>query len=218
MTEVPAHRRLHGPLVPVDAGFYAREATTVARDLLGKLLVKEEGMERIVVRLVEAEAYRQDDPASHAFRGRTPRVETMFGPVGRAYVYFTYGMHWCLNVSCEADGVGAAVLLRAGAIIDGLEVVRARRGPRHTHRDLLSGPARLTSGLGLDGRWDGIDLTDHSSPLWIADDGWRPPGEDIQCGPRVGIRVAADVSWRWWIGRAVEVSRYSRHPGVQREE
>jgi DNA-3-methyladenine glycosylase len=136
----------------------------------------------------------------------------MFGPVGRAYVYFTYGMHWCLNVSCEADGVGAAVLIRAAAPVAGEEEVRARRGAKAAERDLLRGPARLTQGLAITGDEDGLDLTDPSSPLRIEDDSWVPPSEAVRRGPRVGVRDAAEVDWRWWIDGVPEVSRYVRHP------
>jgi DNA-3-methyladenine glycosylase len=214
--QAPPHRRLHGEPTSLPASHYARDATAVAPDLLGKLLVRSDDHEPIIARIVEVEAYREADPASHAYSGQTPRTQTMFGPVGRAYVYFTYGMHWCLNVSCEGDGVGAAVLLRAAALICGEAPVRERRGAKHAARDLLRGPARLTQGFGLDGTWDGVDLTDPTSPLRIEDDGWRTEPEATATGPRTGVRVAPDVAWRWWIEGLPEVSRYSRHPRAAR--
>lgn len=184
-----------------------------ARVLLGKLLVRrEDDGSETVVRLVETEAYREDDPASHSYRGRTPRVEAMFGPPGRLYVYFTYGMHWCCNVSCEVDGTGAAVLLRAGLLLSGHDYVRRRRGERVRDRDLLRGPARLAQGLGVDRVWYGVDLLDGSSPLRLEDDGWEPPAHTLRAGPRVGVRAAADRPWRVWVEGLPEVSRYTRHP------
>lgn len=197
------------PVVP--RRFYERPVAEVAPDLLGKLLVRreEEGSET-VVRIVETEAYRETDPASHSYRGRTDRNAVMFGRGGRLYVYFTYGMHFCMNVSCEPDGVGAAVLLRAAAVVSGEGSVRRRRGEDHPYPDLLRGPARLTTGLGIDRAWDGTDVADPDSRLHVADDGWRP--DDVASGPRTGIREAAEVPWRFWVAGAAEVSRYSRHP------
>ncbi|MBW3658099.1 MAG: DNA-3-methyladenine glycosylase [Actinobacteria bacterium] len=188
-------------------------ADLVAPALLGALLVRREddGTET-VVRVVETEAYHQTDPASHSFRGATPRTAVMFGPPGHAYVYFTYGMHWCVNVSCEPEGVGAAVLLRAGVALSNHERVRARRGDRARERELLAGPARLTSGLGVDGAWNGIDLCDPTSPLRLETDRFAPGPEAVVAGPRVGVRQAADVAWRFWLADVPEVSRYSRHP------
>ena len=205
-------RRL-GPRRPVDRALLTGHAVDVAPAVLGLLLVREEedGPDT-VVRVVETEAYRETDPASHSYRGRTPRVVTMFGPPGHAYVYFTYGMHHCMNVSCEPDGVGAAVLFRAAVVLAGGDAVRARRGPKPADRDLLAGPARLTQGLGVDRDWDGIDLCDPTSRLHLATDGWRPAPHDVVTGPRVGVREAADVAWRFHLRGVREVSRYSRHP------
>lgn len=188
-------------------------ADLVARQLLGSLLVRrEDDGTDTVVRIVETEAYHQTDPASHSFRGVTARTEVMFGPPGRTYVYFTYGMHWCVNVSCEPEGVGAAVLLRAGIPLTNHAQVRARRGERPRDRDLLAGPARLASGLGIDGGWNGVDLCDPAAPLRLESDGLTVPLATVAQGPRVGVRQAADVPWRFRIVDVPEVSRYSRHP------
>lgn len=197
--------------------FFARASPEVAPDLLGKLVVRNEGgAATIVVRLVEAEAYREDDPASHSHRGRTERNAVMFGPAGHLYVYFTYGTHYCMNVSCEQEGFGSAVLLRAAVVLEGREQVRARRGPRHRDRDLLRGPGRLSAGLAVDRCFDGLDLLEPSSPLRLEDDGWEPNPASVVAGPRVGIRVAADAPWRYWLEGVAEVSRYVRHPCAER--
>ncbi|MBW3621529.1 MAG: DNA-3-methyladenine glycosylase [Actinobacteria bacterium] len=188
-------------------------ADLVARRLLGTLLVRsEEDGSDTVVRIVETEAYHQTDPASHSFRGRTARTEVMFGPPGHTYVYFTYGMHWCVNVSCEPEGIGAAVLLRAGIALTNTALVRQRRGERARERELLAGPARLTSGLGLDGSWNGVDLCAPAAPLRLESDGLVVADAGVAQGPRVGVRQAADVPWRFRLADVPEVSRYSRHP------
>ncbi len=197
----------------LDRGLLADDAVRVAPRLIGALLVRrEDDRSETVVRIVETEAYRETDPASHSHRGRTPRVEVMFGPPGHAYVYFTYGMHFCVNVSCEPAGVGAAVLLRAGVPLTNRDLVRQRRGPRHRDRDLLAGPARLTQGLAIGRAEDGVDLLDPGSPLRLERDGFEAPPEAVVAGPRVGVRQAADVPWRFALAEVPEVSRYVRHP------
>ena len=191
-------------------------AAEVAPALLGALLVRveDDGTETIV-RIVETEAYRQTDPASHSHRGPTPRNAVMFGAPGHAYVYFSYGMHHCMNVSCEEAGVGAAVLFRAAVAVAGHAHIRGRRGVRHRDRDLLSGPGRLTQALGIDRGFDGQDLTDPHSRLRLETDGFDPAGR-VVAGPRVGIRHAADVPWRFHLTGVPEVSRYVRHPKAPR--
>lgn len=159
----------------------------------------------VTVRLTEVEAYEgADDPGSHAHRGRTPRNATMFGPAGRLYVYFTYGMHHCANVVCGPEGTATAVLLRAGEVVAGHELARSRR-PASSDRDLARGPARLCRALDLDRRHDGLDLLDDPPLLVLAGTGGavRPA-----TGPRVGLRLAADRPWRFWIPGAPTVSRY----------
>jgi DNA-3-methyladenine glycosylase len=164
--------------------FYARDSLALAPDLLNKLLVHHapDGV-RLAARIVEVEAYRgSDDPGSHAFRGMTPRTEVMFGPPGRLYVYFTYGMHWCANVVATKHGDAAAVLLRAAAPVDGIEVFRDRRLKARRDRDLLAGPARLCQAFGITGSDNGADLT--RGPIRILDDGTAPPA-----APGVSVRV-----------------------------
>ena len=154
----------------------------------------------VTLRLTEVEAYDGDnDPGSHANRGRTERNKVMFGPAGHLYVYFTYGMHHCCNVSCGPQGTASAILLRAGEVIDGLDTARARR-PTSTDRDLARGPGRLCKVMGIDRGDDGLDL---SQALRLG-----PPIDDISTGPRVGLRLAADRPWRFWITGDPTVSRY----------
>jgi DNA-3-methyladenine glycosylase len=182
----------------------------VAPTLLGCVL----SANGVAVRLTEVEAYAgESDPGSHAFRGRTPRTEVMFGPPGRAYVYFTYGMHWCMNVVCGPDGVASAVLIRAGEVIEGLELARERR-PRAKDRDLARGPARLTQALAVDGTYGGLDLLDRSSPLRLSK-GRAGAAGSVSNGPRVGVGGAgAATPWRFWLADEPTVSVY--RPAVPR--
>lgn len=190
---------------PLGRAFYARGALDVAPDLLNKVLVSGDGR---AGRIVEVEAYRGgDDPGSHGFRGMTRRNSTMFGPPGRLYVYFTYGMHWCANVVVETDGVAAAVLLRALTPLDGLDTMYAARGPAaRRDRDLCSGPAKLAQALGIDGTLDGADLIAGDRGVAIVDDGERPPPDPL-VSPRVGLVDGADLPWRFWVAGIVDVSR-----------
>ncbi len=186
-------------------GFYARPVTEVAQDLLNKLLVSSSGR---TGRIVEVEAYGGgDDPGSHAYRGLTPRTEVMFGPPGRLYVYFTYGMHWCANAVAETDGTAGAVLLRALTPLEGLEAMRAARGPVAARdRDLCSGPAKLTQALGIDGASNGADLTTGSAGVAIVSDGTAPPPAPA-CTTRIGLSAGVDRRWRWYVPDAADVSR-----------
>lgn len=156
----------------------------------------------VVVRVSEVEAYDGvADPGSHAFRGRTPRNGSMFGPPGRLYTYFVYGMHWCANVVTGAEGEASAVLLRAGEVVDGLALARERRCGS-SDRDLARGPARLCRALDIGRDQDGLDLSDH---LELA----TPVAPDeVSTGPRVGLRLAADRPWRFWLGEEPTVSAY----------
>lgn len=199
----------------VPADVVARDPRLVAPDLLG-LVLRHGGR---AGRIVEVEAYcGTEDPAAHTFRGRTARNATMFGPAGLLYVYRSYGLHWCANVVCGEEGDGVAVLLRAVRPLDGLEEMRAartagrgREAERLPDRDLCRGPGRLAQALAITGEHDGVDLLATGSggrgPR-IEDDGWRPPA--VEQGVRVGISVAADRPWRWWVAGAREVSRGSR--------
>ncbi|NAZ81048.1 DNA-3-methyladenine glycosylase, partial [Kineococcus sp. R8] len=139
--------------------FFARPVLDVARDLLGRVVVHRTPEGVVAVRLSEVEAYAgEDDPGSHAFRGRTPRTEVMFGEAGHAYVYFSYGMHWCTNLVCGEEGSASAVLLRAGEVVDGLALARSRRVAARRDVDLARGPARLAQALGLARAQDGADV------------------------------------------------------------
>ncbi|HUF13744.1 MAG TPA: DNA-3-methyladenine glycosylase [Longimicrobiales bacterium] len=196
---------------PLPAAFYQRGAEVVARDLLGAVVVSDVGGVRTAGRIVETEAYLgAPDPASHAAEriGRTTRNESMFGAGGIAYVYFIYGMHWCLNaVTGEAD-VANAVLIRALEPVEGLEAMRERRSHRigraPRNRDLLRGPARLAEGLGITGALDGHDLA--RPPLRIAR-GDAIPDASIAVGPRIGITRAADWPLRFFLEDSLWVSR-----------
>ncbi len=160
--------------------------------------------------LTEVEAYLgESDPASHAFRGRTQRNQVMFGPAGRLYVYFSYGMHWCANVVTGPEGQASAVLLRAGRVLEGAELARARRGPQTPGRALARGPACLTQALGIGAAEYGADLLDRqSSTRLVAGRAIGP--EATKSGPRVGVSAAADLGWRFWIAGDPTVSAYVR--------
>jgi DNA-3-methyladenine glycosylase len=180
-----------------ERAFFARASTAVAPELLGDILVRRlaDGT-ALRARIVETEAYDRDDPASHTFRGMTARNAVMFGPAGHLYVYFTYGMHYCMNVVTERVGHGSAVLLRAAEPIEGLEAMRRDRGTDRI-RDLCRGPARLAQAFGIDRSFDGVDLV-RGSDVWIERGPPIDPG-DVRTGPRIGIRVGVDRPWRFWL-------------------
>ncbi|HEY1484541.1 MAG TPA: DNA-3-methyladenine glycosylase [Micromonosporaceae bacterium] len=185
------------------------DITVSARSLLGAGL----SANGVTVRLTEVEAYAGtgEDAASHAHRGRTPRNAIMFGPAGFAYVYFTYGMHWCLNVVCGPDGVAQAVLLRAAEVVDGIDVARSRRPAAAHDRDLARGPARLASVLGIDRSAYGTNMLDGSGPLLLRRPSVVVEPARIVAGPRVGVTGALDRQWRFWIDGDPTVSPYRRH-------
>lgn len=163
----------------------------------------------VTVRLTEVEAYGDvgTDPASHAHRGRTPRNTVMFGPAGFAYVYFTYGMHWCVNVVAGPVGEAGAVLLRAGEIIDGVEVARERRPTARRDRELASGPARLARALGADKATDGTSLFG-AGPLLLRPPARTPGPHLVRSGPRVGVSVESERPWRFWLDGEPSVSPF----------
>jgi DNA-3-methyladenine glycosylase len=188
----------------------AHDPLWAARNLLGCELRSESPEGTVAVRLVEVEAYRGgDDPASHCYRGKTERNAVMFGPPGHLYVYFVYGLHFCINVVCTTDGEPGAVLLRAGEITEGRELARERRPAVRKDEQLASGPARLASVLGITRADNGADLTVPESPLRLHDGG--PVDEDnVRTGPRVGVATAMDLPWRSWIEGSPAVSNYRR--------
>ena len=231
-------------MTPIPREFFARPSVEVAPDLLGCVLEHETAEGLVAVELTEVEAYAgQADPASHAYRGRTARNGVMFGPPGHAYVYFTYGMHFCVNVVCLGDGTASAVLLRAGRVIEGEELARARRTRRRAGgdrdsasqdsasqdsaglaaRDLARGPARLCQALDIDRALDGADVCAAESPLRVRR---RQTGTgtiarsgqgNIRSGPRVGVSAAADVPWRFWFEGDPTVSAYKRYVARRRK-
>lgn len=189
-------------MTPLPADFFLADADEVAPRLLNKLLVVGDCSGRIV----EVEAYRGDDPASHSYRGRTERNAAMFGPPGRLYVYFTYGMHHCANVVCAPQGDGQAVLVRALEPLTGLDVMRARRPAARRDVDLTNGPGKLCQALALDRSHDGADLGDRAIGIVIVDDATAPPARPAVSG-RIGISVAQHVPWRWSVPGNAFVSR-----------
>jgi DNA-3-methyladenine glycosylase len=194
--------------------FFARHAVEVAPDLLGCVLEHQTADGLVAVELTEAEAYAgRSDPASHAYRGKTRRNAVMFGPPGHAYVYFTYGMHFCVNMVCLGEeGSASAVLLRAGAIIAGADLARARRtrgAVRVPDRDLARGPARLCQALGIDRSLDGADVCVAESPLRVRTEAGNPARSGkISTGPRVGVSSATEIPWRFWVDGDPTVSSY----------
>jgi len=226
-SEAAGGPRLEGfpQLSALPRAFYRRDPREVAPELLNKVLVRGDGR---VGRIVETEAYCGGlDPASHSYRGPTARNTTMFGPAGRLYVYFTYGMHWCCNPVCGDDGEGVAVLLRSLHPVAGLDAMRAARrkaggagaagvewpaeleGPGLAPHLVANGPAKLCRAMGLERPHDGADLVTGDRGVWIATDATPPPMRP-GVGPRVGISAAMDQPWRWWVPDHPAVSRRRR--------
>jgi DNA-3-methyladenine glycosylase len=192
--------------------FFRRPVLEVAPELLG-CTVTHAG---VTIRLTEVEAYDgSNDPGSHAFRGRTPRTQVMFGEPGALYVYFTYGMHHCANLVCGPEGAASAVLLRAGEVVDGLEVARSRRAGV-VDRDLARGPARLAMTLALTRDQNAMDTTASESPFLVHPAG--SGGPTWSTGPRVGVSGpggdAEAFPWRFWLEDEATVSAY--RPGLVR--
>jgi DNA-3-methyladenine glycosylase len=200
-------------------GILSGDARDLAPQLLGAVLKHESRDGAVAVRLTEVEAYMgpedslHPDPGSHTYRGPTARNAPMFGPPGHLYVYFTYGMHHCTNIVCGPAGAASALLLRAGEVVEGVELARLRR-PTSKHRsDLASGPARLAKALGLTTADSGRDAL--APPFGLV----LPPGPagDVSSGPRVGVSGAGgseEYAWRFWLTGDPTVSRYK--PAVQR--
>ena len=180
--------------------------------MLGARLVSIVAGEQVTLRLTEVEAYGGvgEDPGSHAFRRQTPRNEVMFGAAGHAYVYFTYGMHWCLNVVTGPPGTAGAVLLRAGEVVDGIDSARRRRSASARDRDLARGPARLATALAVTGDLDGVDLLSARSPLRLRLEAPVPAAE-ISTSPRTGVSGAgSEQPWRFFLQDEPSVSPYRR--------
>lgn len=167
----------------------------LARFLLGKVLVHETKAGTIAGRISETEAYLPGDAASHAYRGETPRNAAMFGPRGHAYVYLSYGVHYCFNITSERRGIGAAVLVRALEPLAGIELMRQRRPGMRDH-DLARGPGRLSAALGIGITANGLDLL-RAGSLWLGEDGMEPAA--ILTGPRIGITKERERPWRFWL-------------------
>ncbi|WP_152191950.1 DNA-3-methyladenine glycosylase [Georgenia satyanarayanai] len=194
----------------------SRRSLDVAPLLLGAHLTVRDDAGAVTVRLTEVEAYDGgNDPGSHAYRGLTPRTEVMFGPPGRLYVYFTYGMHWCANVVCGDDGRASAVLLRAGEVVDGVELARSRRPAARKDVDLARGPARMAQALGLAGPDNGVVLEAGGRAELVAP---ATPAAEVAAGPRVGVSGPGGdgetFPWRFWLPGEPTVSAY--RPGVRR--
>jgi len=185
--------------------FYERDVVDVARDLLGKLLVREVEGKRLVGRIVEVEAYRgRDDPASHAYRGRTKRNEVMFGKPGLAYIYLAYGVNWCLNITSEPEGEPAAVLIRAVEPLEGIEEMMANRQVSNL-KNLTNGPGKLTKAFKIDRSLNGWDVT-KGEILYIV---YPDEEEEFEIGvsARIGIKFGLDKPWRFFIKNNPFVSR-----------
>ena len=184
---------MSGFIIKLDREFYLRPTLNVARDLIGKFLVYEKGRERLAIRLVEVEAYiGEEDPACHASVGRTKRNEVMYGPGGFSYIYFIYGMHYCLNVVTEKEGFPAAVLIRAGEPIEGTEIMR-KHYSNHDSNRLTDGPGKICKALGLTREHNGLDLVE--SNLYLEDRGHI--FTEIAAAKRIGIRNGTDKLWRF---------------------
>jgi DNA-3-methyladenine glycosylase len=183
--------------------FEGKTVDELAKSLLGCELVHKTPEGTTAGIIVETESYHETDEASHSYNGKTKRTEVMFGPPGQVYVYFTYGMHWCFNITAEEDGVGAAVLIRALEPTRGIELMKKRRGKESAY-DLCSGPSKLVNAMG-------ITKVDYGKPVHKGKFGLKPREEaaslSIRSGPRVGISKAKDKPWRFWIKDNKFVSR-----------
>jgi DNA-3-methyladenine glycosylase len=193
--------------------FFNRNTLQVARDLLGKRLVKIENGKRIGGLISEAEAYRgEEDQGCHAKAGRTPRTQVMYGPPGHAYVYFTYGNHWMLNTVCEVEGFPAAVLIRAIWPMEGMDVIAGRRSTQ-PRKHWTDGPGKICQALAIDGSFKGADLCRPGAALFI-EDGETVPNQFVTTGPRVGFNNVPEpwLSMPW---RFLAAPQYFKSIGVQ---
>ena len=194
-------------VAPLPREFYVQDTRAVAQKLLGQIVQRRLPTGGLLSGIiVETEAYLKDDPACHAYRGRTPRNSTMFGPPGHAYVYFTYGLHMMLNLVCAPEGTAEAVLIRALEPVEGVEAMRQnRRGILET-RQLTNGPGKLAQALALTRlTHDGVDLTEPSSELLILPNEYSP--FEMVTRPRIGITQGVDLPWRYYVAGNPFVSR-----------
>ncbi len=192
----------------------SQPAAELAPNLLGWTLSHTTDEGTVTVVLTEVEAYMgEDDPASHAYRGPTPRNVVMFGKAGHLYTYLSYGMHWCCNVVTGTNGHASAVLLRAGRVVEGADVARRRRGERVKDRSLARGPGCLGQALGLNREHNGVDLL-QSETLKLRPGAPVEPSQ-VAAGNRVGVSLAHDVPWRFWIAGDPTVSAYKRSPRAE---
>ncbi|MFB7777450.1 DNA-3-methyladenine glycosylase [Streptomyces bauhiniae] len=199
--------------MPLPREFFDRPVLEVAPDLLGRLVVRTTPDGPIALRLTEVEAYDgPNDPGSHAYRGRTPRNDVMFGPPGHVYVYFTYGMWHCMNLVCGPEGTASGVLLRAGEIVEGAELTRERRLSARNDKELAKGPARLATALDVDRALDGTDAcATGDTPIRVLT-GTPVPPEQVRSGPRTGVAGDGGVHpWRFWVADDPTVSPYRAH-------
>ncbi|MFJ9351444.1 DNA-3-methyladenine glycosylase [Streptomyces sp. NPDC101237] len=201
---------------PLARDFFDRPVLEVAPDLLGRILLRTTAEGPIAVRITEVEAYDgPNDPGSHAYRGPTPRNEVMFGPPGHVYVYFTYGMWFCMNLVCGPVGTASAVLLRAGEIIEGADLARKRRLSARYDRELAKGPARLATALGVDRALDGTDACAAGETPLRTLSGTPVPSDQVRNGPRTGVAGEGGDGivhpWRYWVDGDHTVSPYRAH-------
>ncbi|OII62300.1 3-methyladenine DNA glycosylase [Streptomyces sp. CC53] len=189
----------------------AHPAEEVAPKLLGRVLTCKTPEGTVSIGITETEAYSGTaDPASHAYRGRTPRNEVMFGPAGHLYVYRSHGLHWCANVVTGTDGIASAVLIRAGRVIEGEELARERRGERVENARLARGPGNFCQALGITGEHNGADLL--KGPSVVLSEGEPASAALIQAGPRVGVSRAHDWLHRFYLAGDPTVSAYRLSP------
>jgi len=192
-------------MIPLSVDFYKRDTIQVARELLGKLIVREIHGEQLIGMIVETEAYHAFDPACHAFKGKTERNESLFGPVGHAYVYFIYGNHYCLNVvSHDQNVIAGGVLIRAVEPLEGIEIMHQLRG-QHTIKNLTNGPGKLAQAFAIDRKLDGTPLTGEG-PITLCE-GVPIASHRIQATQRIGISQATEHEWRFILKDSLYLSK-----------
>jgi DNA-3-methyladenine glycosylase len=204
LSEPPVKRFFKHPFKPLSASFYSRDTVTVARELLGAVMVHETAEGPAAGRIVETEAYLHDDAACHASRGQTPRTTVMFGPPGHAYIYLIYGMYHCFNVVTAPRGIGEAVLIRALEPLEGIPLMARRRG-KDRLRDLCSGPGKLVLAMGIGMTGNGADL--RRGPLYIAAPAKKEPLGNIKVTTRIGITLDAHLPLRFHLEGSAYISR-----------